>query len=89
MTTPVLQVSHLTKRFGVFTAVDDVSFDVNPGEILGLLGPNGAGKTTTFQMLLGLVTPTAGAIHMFGLDLALHREAILRNLPPKFSSKCQ
>src|SRR5829696_9597973 len=84
MTTPVLQVSHLTKRFGAFTAVDDVSFDVNPGEILGLLGPNGAGKTTTFQMLLGLVTPTAGVIHMFGLDLALHREAILQQV--NFSS---
>lgn len=84
MPTPVLTVSHLTKRFGGFTAVNDVSFHINPGEILGLLGPNGAGKTTTIQMLLGLVTPTAGAIHMFGLDLSQHREAILQQV--NFSS---
>ncbi|HSA61932.1 MAG TPA: ABC transporter ATP-binding protein [Nitrospiraceae bacterium] len=84
MTTPVLHVSHLTKRFGDFTAVDEVSFDIKPGEILGVLGPNGAGKTTTIQMLLGLVTPTAGTIHMFGLDLSTHREAILQQV--NFSS---
>ena len=54
ITTPVLQVRHLQKRFGDFTAVDDVSFSIRPGEILGLLGPNGAGKTTTIHMLLGL-----------------------------------
>jgi ABC-2 type transport system ATP-binding protein len=84
MTTPVLHVSHLTKRFGDFTAVDDVSFDIKPGEILGVLGPNGAGKTTTIQMLLGLVTPTVGSIHMFGLDLSTHRETILQRV--NFSS---
>jgi ABC-2 type transport system ATP-binding protein len=84
MTTPVLQVAHLTKRFGDFTAVDDVSFEIRPGEILGLLGPNGAGKTTTIQMLLGLVTPTAGSIRMFGMDLSTHREAILQQV--NFSS---
>ena len=67
-----------------FTAVEDVSFDIQPGEILGLLGPNGAGKTTTFQMLLGLVTPTSGTIHMFGMDLSPHREAILQRV--NFSS---
>ena len=67
MPPPVLNVSHLTKRFGAFTAVEDVSFHVNPGEIVGLLGPNGAGKTTTFHMLLGLITPTSGRVHMFGL----------------------
>lgn len=84
MTTPILQVSHLTKRFGDFTAVSDVSFAIKPGEILGLLGPNGAGKTTTIQMLLGLVTPSGGSIHMFGLDLTAHREAILQQV--NFSS---
>jgi len=84
MSIPVLQVSHLTKRFGEFTAVNDVSFDIKPGEILGVLGPNGAGKTTTIQMLLGLVTPTTGSIHMFGLDLSTHREAILQQV--NFSS---
>lgn len=84
MSTPVLTVSHLTKRFGGFTAVNDVSFDIKQGEILGVLGPNGAGKTTTIQMLLGLVTPTAGTIHMFDLDLSTHREAILQQV--NFSS---
>jgi ABC-2 type transport system ATP-binding protein len=84
MATPVLQVSGLTKRFGDFTAVNGVSFEIRPGEILGLLGPNGAGKTTTIQMLLGLVTPTAGSIHMFGLDLSTHREEILQQV--NFSS---
>ncbi len=73
----MLQVTNLCKRFGDFTAVDDVSFSMQPGEILGLLGPNGAGKTTTIHMLLGLITPTAGSIRMFGLDLATHRETIL------------
>ncbi len=82
--TPVVEVSQLTKRFGEFTAVDGISFDIKPGEILGLLGPNGAGKTTTIQMLLGLVTPTSGAIRMFGLDLQQHREAILQQV--NFSS---
>lgn len=84
MTNPVLKVSKLTKRFGNFTAVDGVSFDIHPGEILGLLGPNGAGKTTTIQMLLGVVTPTSGSIEAFGLDLFTHREAVLQQI--NFSS---
>jgi len=80
MTSPVLQVRNLTKRFGDFTAVDGISFEIKPGEILGLLGPNGAGKTTTIQMLLGLVTPTSGSIRVFGADLATHREEILQQV---------
>jgi ABC-2 type transport system ATP-binding protein len=84
MSTPVLHVQHLVKRFGEFVAVNDISFDIRPGEILGLLGPNGAGKTTTIQMLLGVVTPTAGSIQMFGLDLEANREAILQQV--NFSS---
>jgi ABC-2 type transport system ATP-binding protein len=84
MSNPVVQVRDLSKRFGDFTAVDQISFDIRPGEILGLLGPNGAGKTTTIQMLLGLITPTAGSIHMFGRDLATHREEILQQV--NFSS---
>ena len=84
MSMSVLTVSHLTKRFGAFTAVNDVSFDIKQGEILGVLGPNGAGKTTTIQMLLGLVTPTAGTIHMFGRNLSTDREAILQQV--NFSS---
>ena len=84
MSSPVLQTRNLSKRFGDFTAVDDISFSIKPGEILGLLGPNGAGKTTTIQMLLGLVTPTTGSIQMFGLDLSTHRESILQQV--NFSS---
>lgn len=84
MTSSIVQVRHLTKRFGDFVAVNEISFDIQPGEILGLLGPNGAGKTTTIQMMLGLITPTGGTIRMFGLDLATHREAILQQV--NFSS---
>ncbi len=84
MPSPVVEVRNLTKRFGEFTAVDGISFEIREGEILGLLGPNGAGKTTTIQMLLGLITPTAGSIRMFGLDLASHREEILSQV--NFSS---
>ncbi len=61
--------SHLTKRFGEFTATDDVSFDVRKGEIFGLLGPNGAGKSTTFKMLCGLLKPSHGDAQVAGVDL--------------------
>lgn len=84
MTGPIVGVKDLTKRFGDFTAVEGVSFEIRQGEILGLLGPNGAGKTTTIQMLLGLVTPTSGAIRIFGKELSRHREEILRQI--NFSS---
>ena len=84
MSNPILEVHGLTKQFGDFTAVDNISFDIQEGEILGLLGPNGAGKTTTIHMLLGLITPTAGTIRVFGLDLAKHRETILQQV--NFSS---
>ncbi len=80
----VVEVRGLTKRFGDLTAVDDVTFDLFPGEILGILGPNGAGKTTLIQMLLHVLTPTAGRIRVFGLDLDRHREAILSRV--NFSS---
>ncbi len=84
MADPIVRVQNLTKRFGDFTAVDHVSFEIQRGETVGLLGPNGAGKTTTFQMLLGVITPTHGTIEMFGLDLMKHRETILRQV--NFSS---
>ena len=84
MSSPIVEVRQLTKRFGDFTAVDQISFEIQPGETVGLLGPNGAGKTTTFQMLLSVMTPTAGSIQMFGLDLMKHRETILRQV--NFSS---
>ena len=84
MAHPLVEVRNLTKQFGDFVAVDNISFDIHEGEILGLLGPNGAGKTTTIHMLLGLITPTAGSIRIFGLDLAEHRETILKEV--NFSS---
>jgi ABC-2 type transport system ATP-binding protein len=64
--TPVVQVEHLTKRFGAVLAVDDLSFSLEAGTVTGFLGPNGAGKTTTLRMLLGLVRPTAGTALVFG-----------------------
>ena len=63
-------VQNLTKKFGDFVAVDDVSFTVNRGEVFGWLGPNGAGKTTTIRMLLGLLHPTSGATHVLGYNSA-------------------
>jgi ABC-2 type transport system ATP-binding protein len=80
MSQPVLQVSNLVKKFGEVTPVDGISFEIRPGEILGLLGANGAGKTTAISMVLGIITPTAGEIRVFGKDLAKERIAILRRM---------
>lgn len=77
---PVLEVSHLTKKFGDFVAVNDVSFSVKEGEIVGLLGQNGAGKTTTIFMLLNLLSATTGDIRVFGKTYADDQENILRQI---------
>jgi branched-chain amino acid transport system ATP-binding protein len=66
----VLAVSRLSKRFGGFTAVNNVSFEVERGEILGLIGPNGSGKSTIFNMLSGTLTPSAGSIVFDGMEIA-------------------
>jgi ABC-2 type transport system ATP-binding protein len=71
-----LDVQGLTKRFGNFTAVDHVSFTVQPGEVIGYLGPNGSGKTTTIRMLCGLITPTEGTAKIMGIDVVQNPEAI-------------
>ncbi len=71
-----IEVRHLTKRFGDFVAVDDVSFSVETGEVFGWLGPNGAGKTTTIRILLGLLQPTAGGAFVLGLNSATQTEAV-------------
>jgi ABC-2 type transport system ATP-binding protein len=71
-----VSVRSLTRRFGDFTAVDDVTFDVRPGEIFGFLGPNGAGKTTTIKMLTGLLAPTSGEGSVAGLDIRTERVGI-------------
>ena len=73
---PSLEVLGLTKRFDHFTAVDHVSFTVQPGEVIGYLGPNGSGKTTTIRMLCGLLTPTEGTARILGLDVSKDAEAI-------------
>jgi ABC-2 type transport system ATP-binding protein len=65
----VVEALGLTKKFGDFTATDQVSFQVRRGEVFGLLGPNGAGKSTTFRMMCGLLTPTFGTAHVMGIDL--------------------
>ncbi|MBV9080063.1 MAG: ABC transporter ATP-binding protein [Elusimicrobia bacterium] len=75
--TAVLSVSHLRKQYEALVAVEDLSFEVKPGEIVGLLGPNGAGKTTTINMVLGVLQPTAGSIRIEGLDLASRRRTAL------------
>ncbi|MDC9810874.1 ATP-binding cassette domain-containing protein [Rhizobium binxianense] len=66
---PVIEAKGLTKRFGDFTAADNISFEIRRGEIFGLLGPNGAGKSTTFKMLCGLLKPTGGEGRVAGFDL--------------------
>jgi ABC-2 type transport system ATP-binding protein len=73
----VLTATALRKRFGPVTAVDGVGFRVGPGEVVGLLGPNGAGKTTTLHMVLGLTTPDAGSVRLFGHDVATERARAL------------
>ena len=65
----MISVQSLTKRYGDFTAVDGISFDVAPGEVLGLVGPNGAGKTTTLRCLAGIIAPSTGAVLLGGYDL--------------------
>ena len=65
----IIEVQNLTKMFGKFTAVDDISFDVKEGEIFGLLGPNGAGKSTTLRILSTLARPTKGTAKIGGFDI--------------------
>ena len=76
----VIEVSGLTKKFGKFTAVDHISFDVREGEIFGFLGANGAGKTTAIQMLCGISKPTAGKGTVAGYDILKENEKIKRNI---------
>jgi ABC-2 type transport system ATP-binding protein len=86
----VLQVEHLTKNYGPFRAVDDISFSARTGEILGFLGPNGAGKTTTMRMITGYLPPTAGDVSIDGIRLrerpldAKRRVGYLPELPPVY-----
>lgn len=72
----MIRADHLTRRFGKRTAVEDLTFEARPGEILGLLGPNGAGKTTTIRMLAGIIAPTSGTASVAGIDPARNPEQV-------------
>jgi ABC-2 type transport system ATP-binding protein len=76
----MIEVSGLTKRYGDFTAVDDLFFTVQPGEVMGLVGPNGAGKTTTLRCATGIIPATAGVLRVAGVDLAADPVAAKRRL---------
>ena len=76
---PALAVRALRKVYGGHTAVDGITFDVGRNEIVGLLGPNGAGKTTTINMILGVLAPSAGSIHIEGIDLGAQRSRALEH----------
>jgi len=86
----MIQVQHLTKRYGPFTAVDDVSFRVEPGEVLGFLGPNGAGKTSTMRVITGYMPPSEGQVTVAGYDVFTHpidakkRTGYLPETPPLY-----
>lgn len=79
----ILQCSHITKRFGSLTALDDISFDIGPGRIVGLLGPNGSGKSTFIKLATGLLTPSAGSITICGLPVGVETKRRVSYLPDR------
>lgn len=84
----VIEVTGLTKEFKNITAVNDLSFSVQEGDVYGFLGQNGAGKSTTIRMLLTLITPTKGNIELFGMPLHSYRREILQQEESKCSNGC-
>ena len=76
--TPAIAVSHIVKKYGDFTAVDDISFSVGEGEIFGLLGPNGAGKSTLIRMMTTLIPITGGTAHIAGFDVKTQADDVRR-----------
>jgi ABC-2 type transport system ATP-binding protein len=80
MSAPAIAVEGLTRRFGSFTAVDAITFDVAPGEVFGFLGANGAGKTTAMRMLIGLLAPSAGTARVAGHDVGREPEQVRRRI---------
>lgn len=79
-TGPVLQLDNITKKFGDFTAVNQLSLQVQQGEVVGFLGPNGAGKSTTVGMVLGLIRPTAGSVTIMGVELPNNQQVVSENV---------
>ena len=80
MSESIIEVKNLTKKFGKFVAVDNISFDVKKGEIFGFLGANGAGKSTTIRMLCGLLSSTSGKAWVAGYDINKEAEKIKQNI---------
>jgi ABC-2 type transport system ATP-binding protein len=80
MSDKIVEVKQLAKSYGHFQAVQDISFDVYPGDVFGFLGPNGSGKSTTIRTMLSLISPSSGEISLFGRDLAHHRNYILSRI---------
>ena len=80
MSEPAIQAKDLTRKFGDFTAVDKISFDVRAGEVFGFLGANGAGKTTAMRMMIGLLSPTGGSARVAGFDVYTQAEQIKRSI---------
>ena len=76
----VIELTGLTKKYGNFTAVNDLNLQIRKGEIFGLLGPNGAGKSTTILMMLGLTEPTTGSVKVCNIDSTTHPIDVKRNL---------
>jgi ABC-2 type transport system ATP-binding protein len=76
----IIEVRHLSKKFGSFTAVDDISFEVYKGEIFGFLGANGAGKTTAMKMLIGISTPTSGDANVAGHDVKIATNSVKKSI---------
>ena len=81
-TIPAIAAHDLTKRFGNFTAVDGVNFEVRHREIFGFLGPNGSGKTTTIRMMLGLMKPSAGSVEVLGMPVDGGNRRVLPRVTP-------
>ena len=82
----MIQLKGLTKRYGTFTAVDAINLEVPHGQLFGFLGPNGAGKTTTLRMIAGILKPTAGTVHINGIDVAkdpIAAKAVLGYIPDR------
>jgi ABC-2 type transport system ATP-binding protein len=76
MSRNLVEIKNLVKKFGDFTAVNDLSLEIKEGQIFGILGPNGAGKTTTINMILGLLIPSSGKIYINGIDAVAHNEEV-------------
>ena len=76
----MIEVQNLSKSFGSFLAVDDISFNVNKGEVLGFLGPNGAGKSTTMKMITGFLAPSAGTVKVCGADVKKSPIAVKKSI---------